>query len=274
MSGGYLPGMEPDPVDNERDRDLNVDRTPIPVASQILTRVAEVYGPEVFANVIDAGCGEGGWGRALRPLVCGSQSVGMDVREEAMDHARRNYDAAHRLAFNVDNARRVTKGVTAVIGNPPFSVKDASGKKTTLFPSFVRDAVAVVEPGGIVCFLALDDLGQRGGATRRLFSELPPNACFRITGAVGFRGPHREDIDGSGSTDQRSYCAWVWKADGDGGTVPGTVCSRHLLTSEDDPKEDEAKQAKFPVPGWHAENLPELPLDCRRWIHIPGTETP
>lgn len=262
----------------DQDRRNNVDRTPLPVARQILREVRSLRGQTRTGSIriLDVGCGEGAWSVVAREVWPDSHITGIDIRRAAIPYARRNCDrficgsfpeAMHEVWASVMGDAKFD----IIVGNPPFSVKASRGeRKRNLFPPFVRASLGMLRKGGVLCFYALNDLGQRGESTRELFhgretekykratperrEQLPryevepcrPVAQFRVAGAISYRGPKQINIEGSGQSDTRCYSGWVWIADGEGGCPPGGD-------------------------GWTAMDLPPLPKEDRRWVEIPGT---
>ena len=243
-----LPGLEfaLQQEDPERLRKLNVDRTPEPVAFQVLAGLAVERVEHIgrAPRILDVGCGEGSWGVGARRLWPDAHLMGIEPRDEAIPHAARNYDRVVHGFFPGEMPE--TQKFDLVIGNPPFSYKPPGKRKINLFPGFIRAALKLLRTGGTLCFYATNDLGQRGLKTRELFDEHPPAIQLRVAGDVGHRGPKREGVKGSGEQDSRCYSGWVWVADGMGGTIS-------------------------PADGWRARNLPELPRCDRKWVRIPGT---
>ena len=246
MTQTSLLGLEDVHEDPERLRKFNVDRTPIPIAYQVLAAVAIETAAEFRPRprILDVGCGEGAWSVAARRIWPEAWVMGIEPRDEAIPHATRNCDQVVHGYFPKDLPE--LDPFDLVIGNPPFSYKPPGKRKINLFPAFVPAALRLLRRGGTLCFYATNSLGQRGRRTRELFEEHPPWLQLRVSGDVGHRGPKREEIKGSGEQDQRCYSGWVWVADGEGGAM-------------------EVQN------GWRARNLPELPKDDRRWIQIPGT---
>lgn len=250
-------GAEQAKVDAARDRSLALDRTPIPVARQILDAVSYQSSRYRPRRILDVGCGEGSWGIAARDLWPDAHLTGIDLRGDALPHMQRNYDRAIQGSFPEDMAELGLGPFDMVVGNPPFSrVVPGTKTKENLFPSFVRASLRMMRPGSLLCFYALNDLGQRGLCTRQLFNgdlylgleACPPCLQLRVAGSIGHRGPKRDDVQGSGTGDSRCYSAWVWTANGEGGTAPR------------------------PSDGWTCIDLPALPVPDRRWTDVPGTE--
>lgn len=242
----YLPGLEPAPVDNDRERFFCVDRTPLPVVRQILSEI-DIGTP---STVLDVGCGEGAWSQVARELWPDAFIVGIEPREEAHPYADKHCDLVAGFTFqefwhNPDDFPSYPRHYDLIAGNPAFSKKLPSGKKHNLFPELIEFAFEHLNPYGTVCYYALNQLGQRGEATIETFKRYPPSEQLRVMQSIGHRGPKRDDVEGSGTGDSRCYSAWIWHAEdvGDGSTKTG----------------------------WRARNLEMLDADDRRWITVPGT---
>lgn len=230
-------GVEAQQVGDERDRLLNVDRTPIPVVRQILRHFAGFHClRSPGSGILDLGCGEGAWSMVAREIWPRARIVGIEVRPEAARHAERHCDRVIIGDFRSIEAGDATRGrFDLVIGNPPFA-EFIDGRRVSLFPDLIRFGLAAIAPAsdGAMVLLGLGDLGQRGAAGRAVFAETPPAEQWRIAGSLAFRG------DGQG--DLRCYSAWVWRV------------------------------GKGRWPWWRTLDLPPLPAADRRWSVVPGME--
>ena len=106
----------------------------------------------------------------------------------------------------------------------------------SFWPAMLRDA-GLVAPGGLVVLYGLTQWGQSAQAIAHLH-RWSPSLQLRCGGRIA----HRE----SGKADARECSVWVW---------------------------DEADAARQSRPRWSTEQLPELPLEMRRWspAAVPGT---
>jgi hypothetical protein len=93
--------------------------------------------------------------------------------------------------------------------------------------------------------LALQSIAslQRGKAGRAIARSLPPAIQFDVPGGVRFRSGINPDNGKPWTTDERSYCAFLWNE---------AMLSRSA--------------------GWPRALLPELPSSARSWTRRPGTE--
>jgi len=224
-------------MSNENDRKLAVDRTPIPVAEQILRALMLDLGKR--ARILDVGCGEGAWGVAARRVWPHAEISGIDIR--TVDPSD-----AYNIVFVGDfREYRSVEYYDLVIGNPPFSCFLSSGKRHNLFPDLLKFAFDVLANPGTICFYGLNDLGQRGATTRDMFDVYCPIGQMRVAGSVSHRGPKDPEIDGSGATDRRCYSAWVWDL------------GRPRKSGEER--------------SWQTIDLPLLDAKDRRWVTIPGS---
>lgn len=254
-----LLGLAKAPVDNDRDRAMSLDRTPLPVVRQILKALSLGWGDEAVHRdgspdldrrahagenmiVLDVGAGEGAWGVVARELWPECRLVAIEPRDDAMPDARRNYDEVFHGEFQDFTT---DERFDLIVGNPPFSRKLEGGKKENLFPKLVPFGVELLHPEGSLCYYSTNQLGQRGVATVELYETYPPSKELRVTGSIGHRGPKREDVHGSGSGDSACYCAWVWHAE-------------DLADCRTDR-------------GWMSRNLPMLDIEDRRWKTVPGS---
>jgi len=223
------------------DRELCVDRTPIPVAQQILMGV-DNFGVAEDPRILDVGCGEGAWGIAARRIWPDAHITGIDVRDEARKHAAKVYDEFVGTRFQDYEPG----GFDLIVGNPPFSTRD-NGRPINLFPALIKFAMKHCnQVSGVVCYYGLNDLGQRSIAPRGSFKQYPPSVQMRVSGTISHRGPKTPAIRGSGAADIRCYSGWLW--------------------SMEDINDHSASR------GWFTCNLPLLSAADRRWETPPGVQ--
>lgn len=216
--------------------DLEVDYTPVAVAVQLLLALRErgLLGEEC-RRVLDPAAGSGCWGRAARAVLGPiPHLVGVEPRaSEAANLGR--YDSGFTLTIEqfIDQGRGRIKPFDLIASNPPFTAFES------FWPQLLRDA-GLVASGGIIAFYGLTQWGQSAQAIAhlRLWS---PSLQLRCGG----RNAHRAD----GKCDAREYSLWVWD------------------------ETDRVRDLSRRRPRWSAEQLPELPLEMRRWQpgSVPGT---
>ncbi len=145
--------------------------TPDPLAEAALRTIAPLIAGRGALEVVDAGCGEGAWGRAWRKLYGADHHVtGVEIaRDRKVDYAP--YDDVLFGDF-----RRYNNCADVIIGNPPFKHAD----------SFTRNALELTAPGGIVLYLL--NLSFLCGADRyrRLWRKHPVTEVHAIPARPGF----------------------------------------------------------------------------------------
>lgn len=219
----------------ERVRVLEVDYTPPAVAVQALLALRDHgFLGDDCRRVLDPAAGSGCWGRAAR-AVLGPVPHLVGVEPRATEEGNLvAYDAGFTLALE-----RFVECARGPI--KPFDLIATNPPFSAFesyWPTMLRDA-GLVAPGGLVVLYGLTQWGQsaQGIANLRRWS---PSMQFRCGGRIA----HREN----GKTDAREYSVWVWDV------------------------EDRQRPGRG-RPRWSTEQLPELPLEMRRWSPsaVPGT---
>lgn len=223
----------------ERDREYELDRTPVSVCRQGLVwaidkMLAEIG--KVPSTMIDIGAGSGVFGQQLnaieaaeKNLVRLAYTIAIEPRVEESPHLRRHYDEVHLCTFGA--WQRTTAGPLCnawVACNPAFSI----------FPDIVRACAPVC----VATLLYGSIAWGCSEAGAELFAAHPPYACARVVGRVHHRGPGLNPKTGEPwGADQRDNCWWLFLRD-------------HAPDR------------------WTTENLPILPSEQRRWTTPPGQE--
>jgi len=167
--------------------------------------------------------------------VFGAEAWGLDTTGiEPARHAwqwERHYGEAIGLPFE-QAAPRLKGQFDLVVGNPPFS----------LLIDFVDLGYECLTHGGVLCYLGLNDWGQRGRDHEDLWRRLRPSYMARIPGAIQFKTGTNPKTGKPWTTDMRSYCWWAW--------VKGTKPRFTKMTT-----------------------LDRLEPEQLRWVEPPGQET-
>lgn len=225
-------------LDPRRLRAAEADFTPTPVVEQLFIELRE-WLPGHF-RMLDPCAGAGVFSRVAGRFHPGIETTAIEIRGEELGLLQRN--ATHAVIGDCIEwleASRYQPFFELVATNPAFS----------LIPALLPSALSVTRRHGLVAFLGLDELGQRGREMLELWERFPPIWQLRIAGTLRFRTGENPDTGKPYTTDTRSYSWWVWRADGEGGSVPGVS-----------------------APYWLAKTLPLLPPAHRRWRVRPGTE--
>jgi hypothetical protein len=156
------------------------------------------------------------------------------VGVEPRESERGNVEAAYNEAHTTDL-------LTYIAGEPePFDLVVGNPPFSAFaefWPLHIQ-AAGLLRPGGTVSLYGLSQWGQSSDASTNL-RRWSPSYQWRLGG----RPAHRED----GKTDSREYSLWGWDV------------------------EDFGRRLR--EPGWWCRQLPELPLELRRWTSaaVPGT---
>lgn len=175
--------------------DHQADYTPLGVVRQILGTLD--ISP---STILDPSTGAGAWARVAKERWPGAYIESFEIRPEEQ-RGRQYADAFHLQGFERGVCRKEAYDLIAT--NPPF-------KYAT---EWVPDMLALLEPGGLLVWYGLSNLGQRSKASRDLFRTSSPILQLRIAGGV------RHRMTGSG--DQRDVSAWIWRK---GASPDGWVC--------------------------------------------------
>jgi 16S rRNA (guanine1207-N2)-methyltransferase len=108
--------------------------------------------PSLAGQGADFGCGAGLLARAILASPAVTMLTLIDTDRRAIDAARRNVsDSRARLVWgDVRTDAAETRGLDFVVMNPPFH--DGGAEDRALGEAFIRQAAAVLKPGG-VCWL-------------------------------------------------------------------------------------------------------------------------
>lgn len=183
-----------------RDKD---DHYPTPAA---LCRAAIHLLPRPVApkRVLDPGCGDGVWGRALLDQIDmhvhpAPQIVGIDIRDVQVPLG---YTAFYRCDF-MSFTSAMHGDYDLIIGNPPYKLAEA----------FIRKSLMLLADGGVLTFLlrlAFLEGQERG---KGLWSDYPPlsvNVCAR-----------RPSFTDDRRTDATAYMVAAWQRGWTGTTSLG-----------------------------------------------------
>ena len=222
--------------------ELEVDYTPPAVAVQALLALRDHgFLGDDCRRVLDPAAGSGCWGRAARAVLGPvPYLVGVEPRlcEEGNIGNRAAYNMGHSLTLERFIEWRGERGWSRRAPFDLIATNPPFSAFESYWPTMLRDA-GLVAPGGLVVLYGLTQWGQsaQGIANLRRWS---PSMQFRCGGRIA----HREN----GKTDAREYSVWVWDV------------------------EDRQRPGRG-RPRWSTEQLPELPLEMRRWSPsaVPGT---
>lgn len=217
--------------------ELEVDYTAIPVAVQLLLAHRSYIQPG--ARILDPAAGSGAWPRAARAALRDLKVhiTGVEPRESERANLLAACDEVHSMPFAdflAHHERWGRRGAfDLIITNPPFSAF------AEFWPGLILDA-GLLAPGGTLALYGLSQWGQSAEAIESL-RRWSPSWQLRLGG----RPAHRPD----GKTDSREYSLWGWDIED-----LSLSCDQHR-------------------PSWRCEQLPELPLEMRRWspASVPGT---
>jgi len=180
-------------------------------------------------TILDPSAGTGVMGRCARMIWPEATIVGVEIREEEAMKLEDRYDELIVGAFQeVDLAKLVKRfGLfDIIVTNPPFGQ----------WEDYWKIVLELVAENGCVSLLGLDSWGQRSESGYDLFEQSPPTSQYRVTGTINYRGGALNPKNGKPyGVDMRDYSWWTTKHDG-----------LHRR-------------------GWHAENLPRLQSELRRW---------
>lgn len=215
--------------------DLEVDYTPVAVAVQLLLALRDHgFLGDDCTRALDPAAGSGCWGRAMRAVLGPIPDiVGVEPRQAEEDNLRQAYN--HSFVLPLECFIECVRGPVE-----PFDLIVTNPPFTEAFEGYwpvVFRSAGLVAPGGLVAFYGLSQWGQSAQAAASLRAWAPS-----LQLRCGGRNAHRAD----GKTDSREYSLWVWDVE-----------DRHRLGR----------------PRWYTEQLPELPLEMRRWspAAVPGT---
>jgi hypothetical protein len=232
-----------------------VDYTPIPVCLQVLLALHGYIA--LHPRCLDPAAGSGAWCRSMRAVYPGCYIVAVEPRESERANLKAAADEVFIGTFE-QYLETHPDPFDLIAGNPPFS---AFSKH--FWPGLILKH-DLLKPGGVISFYNLSQWGQSadGSAHLRTWS---PSVQYRIGGRVEHRGkgtqtwtaipkskrklggPTHEWRDNGG--DSREYCHWIWY------------------------EEERKRCIGMRRPRWWTEQLPEMPIDFRRWdpASVPGT---
>lgn len=225
--------------DEERLRYFCVDRTPLGVIRQGVTWAIDRHVSKRLRRpvILDCSAGEGGFHEVLKKLYPRSHRIAVEPRAECEEHLRRH---AHEVIIGgfldeLHQPRADVPKADIIAANPPFADPD----EKPLWMHFWRACSSLLNPGGVLVLLGLNEIGQRGKKDHKAFQSVSPTDQGRIAGPIKFRGVRR-------GADMRCYSWWC--------------------------QGERARQKRGHEVGWHTANLPWLPKEDREWRTIPGHE--
>lgn len=141
-------------------------------------------------SALDAGCGNGVWGRAMNRLIFFMQ--GIDLEPFVID------DGSYDMVTKGDYLEYAPEHkYDLVFGNPPYSLAE----------DFIRHAFTMLETGGSVYFLLRLSFLEGIGRCRGLFKEFPLKRVY-----VCSRRPSFFSSDNSHhTTDTLAYAMFLWQ---------------------------------------------------------------
>ncbi len=237
----------------QRDRDHEVDRTPVAVARQGIGWAGPAIeaDPRKRAIIIDICAGAGVFSMAAREIMPLRTRVGVEIREEERQNLERHCDEVV-IGDAISYAADAPTDVSATIGNPAFSI----------FPDLLRLYYPISK---VVLFYGSMQWGcSKAGA--ELFAEFAPYACARVTGRVGHRGPGINPKNGlPWGADQHDHGFWLWMHD----KVALKIPKFNALARD---RVEARAIGETILAEWLTVQLPYLPDAERRWIVPPGSE--
>lgn len=219
--------------DHGRMRDFEADFTPSEISIQGLGSFNLARPPR---RILEPCAGSGSIARAARLQWPGSVIHAVEPREEEAANLGRwaqevLSDTAQEFARLHGNER-----YDLIVTNPPFS----------LFCELVELLLSLLEPEGLLVFLGLSAVMQRGKDKVEFIQRFEPVHEYRIAGAIKFRNGINPKTGRAYAADMRSYSWWGF----------------------DNFSDWNGKER----PSWPCTQLPMLPSADRRWTVRPGYE--
>lgn len=140
---------------------------------------------------LDAGCGSGVWGEAMRLRFPNIFISGVDIDPEIPTNDY--YD----MMFINDYLKHDSNNYDIVFGNPPYSLAE----------EFIRHAYGMIKPGGYIYFLLRLSFLEGIDRCKHLFKEIPLKRVY-----VCSRRPSFFSSDGvRHTTDTLAYAMFLWQ---------------------------------------------------------------
>jgi SAM-dependent methyltransferase len=183
-------------------RDLYITPSELALEAIIRFLVDEGLTEREVVMSLDAGCGTGVWGDAIKwfgyydpqkgtmysPII-----DGIDIVENVSEYLKKKvYDHVWEMDFfDLHDG-----GYNLIFGNPPYSLAE----------EFIRHSFELLEPDGYIYFLLR--LSFLEGITRgkELFREYPPKRIY-----VCSRRPSFFSTNGKHTTDTLAYAMFLWQ---------------------------------------------------------------
>lgn len=177
----------------EKRREADYYPTPYRLCEQAIKICIPPYvGP---TYVLDAGCGDGVWGKAARARWPNSIIAGVDIREV---EKQPEYD----FLFIQDFLDLDTPNWDIIIGNPPYSHKE----------EFLDRSLAMVVTGGYVLFLFRTAfLESKKRYDKYYNNNLNPIQVWQSVSRISFYG--------NNGSDDNAYALYLWKKGWTGNTT-------------------------------------------------------
>lgn len=137
-------------------------------------------------QILDPGCGNGVWGRAIAERYPSAYITGVELRDVPMPN---EYHELHRGDF-LD--LYIPGRYDLVIGNPPYKFAE----------QFIRKSFDLLHGPGIVLMLLRLAFLEGQARTKGLWAEHPP----RRVAVLG----RRPSFTGDGKTDATAYALYLW----------------------------------------------------------------
>lgn len=164
-----------------------------------LRRDGGFYG-EFPISALDAGCGNGVWGRAMNRLLL--YVAGIDLNPTIPDDQITNYDQIYTGDFLEFTPLHK---FNLVFGNPPYSLAE----------NFVRHAFSMIENKGNVYFLLRLSFLEGIKRCKGLYKDLPLKRVYVCSRRPSFFSSD----DSHHTTDTLAYAMFLWQKGYDGRPV-------------------------------------------------------
>jgi predicted TPR repeat methyltransferase len=156
------------------------------VGPGVAARLLDRYLDSAEAKILDAGCGTGLVGQAMRHM--GYRRI------EAMDYCRDMLDVAEEKRV-YENVFRADMNRELTISDNAYDATICVGTFTYAHvgPDAFDELVRITRPGGYVCFTVRDGAYQEYGYRKRML-ELEANNAFELKEMVDTDYLHKEDV--------------------------------------------------------------------------------
>lgn len=161
--------------------------------ARFITETTGLLPPQVFLtdgqSALDIGCGPGEWVLAIARQYPTCQAVGLDISQRMVTHAR-----ACAQVQRLPNAHFEVANACEPLPFPDQSHDFVHARlvtgflSTTNWPTFLKECFRVLRPGGILCSIELENLGDTNSAALTRYNSLIVQSmrlggrCFTETG--------------------------------------------------------------------------------------------